>query len=232
MIVTIDGPAGTGKSTVAKRLAQHLGWHYHNTGAIYRALTGGMIEKGWIDLESHSLSADHEKELQKLVIEIVPGASAKYLIDGKDVTSWVKEPSIALLVSRVSSWKAIRQKLLSIQRDLTQLGPAVFEGRDMGTTVFPQAELKFFLTASATERAKRRLLELQASGKNPQFEEVLADIEKRDMQDSTREVSPLRQPERAVVIDTSYMNIDEVEKTLYHICRETFSLENGFSRHH
>lgn len=232
MIVTIDGPAGTGKSTVAKQLAQHLGWHYHNTGAIYRALTGGLIDKGWINKESQCLSPEHEKELEKLSIRVIPGAIAQYLLDDQDVSAWVKDPSIALLVSRVSSWRPIRQKLLSIQRELAQLGPAVFEGRDMGTTVFPNADLKFFLTASSKERAKRRLLELQSSGKSASFEEVLADIEQRDEQDFSREISPLRKPEDALVIDTSEMSIEQVEMMLYKICRESFSLENELKSKH
>jgi cytidylate kinase len=225
MIITIDGPAGTGKSTVAKALAGHLGWYYHNTGAIYRALTGVMLTRKWIDASTSTFPLEKEQALQKLQIEVIPGQSALYLVDGEDMTSWVKDPAISLLVSRVSSWKPVREKLLETQRKLTSLGPAVFEGRDMGTTVFPQADLKFFLLASAEERAKRRLLELQQAGREAFFDEVLADIQKRDLQDTTREISPLKQPQDAHVIDTTAMSIQDVIELLYKIARDRLALK-------
>lgn len=224
-VVTIDGPAGTGKSTVAKKLAGYLGWYYHNTGAIYRALTGAMLDRGWIDSTTCSFPANREESLHLLTIKIIPGATTLYFVEGHDVSHWVKDPSISLLVSRVSSWKPIREKLLEIQRQLLELGPAVFEGRDMGTTVFPNADLKFFLIASAQERAKRRLLELQQAGKEASFDEVLLDIEKRDLQDSTREISPLRQPKDAYVVDTTLLSVEEVATRLYKICRDRLALE-------
>lgn len=218
MIVTLDGPAGTGKSTVAKLLAAKLGWYYHNTGAIYRALTGWMLDKGWIDFESSQMPEEHKEDLKKVIIQIVPGNNVCYLLNGKDASIWVKDQSLSLLVSRVSSWKEVREKLLSVQRDLAKLGPAVFEGRDMGTTVFPSADLKFYLEASSLVRAKRRLLELEASGKSSSFEEVLFEIEKRDQQDFTREVSPLRKPLSAIVVDTDQMSADQVVECLYQHC--------------
>jgi len=209
MIITIDGPVGTGKSTVAKRLAESLGFLYVDTGAMYRCVTYGII-KHRIDVEdlgqlNKFLNAFH------VAIEEVQG-TLHYFFEGEEVTEKIRLVEVASLVSRVSAVAAVRKKLVDLQKQLGSGADAVFEGRDMGTVVFPNAELKFFLTARPEVRAQRRYEELRQKfpGRNPTFEEVLKNLHQRDLQDSTRAISPLQQAADAHLIDCSDLSIEEV----------------------
>lgn len=226
MLITIDGPAGTGKSTIAKKLAQELGWQYYNTGALYRALTAWMLRQGWIEVGTTIPAADLGQRLQTVDMQVTSDRSPQYRVQGQDMTSATRDQSLALLVSRVSSWASVRAYLLQIQRRLAQSRHAIFEGRDMGTVVFPQADFKIYLTASAQARAERRFQELVEQGMHPPSLDTLRqEIEKRDKQDMERELSPLRIPEDAQVIDTTYLAMDQV---LEEILR--FLQKRGFSK--
>lgn len=210
MIITIDGPAGTGKSTVAKKVAQQLNFIYCDTGAMYRAVTYFMHQ--------NRIAVDDHLQLEKLLedfsfrIEEIDGKKY-YFANGEDVTEKIRSRRVTADVSAVSAVGVVRDKLVVVQRRFAEGSDAVFEGRDMGTVVFPDANLKIFLTATPEVRAERRYLELKATTKMPlkmTFDEVLADIIRRDNYDSSREISPLKQAEDAVVVDTSYMTINEV----------------------
>lgn len=206
MIITIDGRAGTGKSTVAKRLAKALGFTYFDTGAMYRSLTYIMLEKK-LSLDGvDSLLEDFEFRIE------VMGDEKYYIVGEQDITDNIRSADVNRWVSQVAKVPAVRSRLVDIQRDFGKNTDAVFEGRDLGTVVFPDAELKFFLTASPKVRAIRRYEEMQSQNPHIQttVEEVLAEIENRDHLDTTREISPLRKAEDAICIDTSHISIEEV----------------------
>lgn len=211
MIITIDGPVGTGKSVVAKKLAEAIGFIFFDTGAMYRTLTYGIL-KHHIDV--HQADQLHEF-LDQFELDIkVVRRERVYFFEGEDVTQKIRGKEVTLAVSEVSAIKAIREKLTAIQRELSEGVNAVFEGRDMGTFVFPDASLKIFLTGRNEVRAKRRFDELKAKhseeSKNLTLEKCLEDINKRDTYDSTREHAPLSQAKDAYIIDTSDLTIDEV----------------------
>jgi cytidylate kinase len=211
MIITIDGPVATGKSVVARRLAESIGFIFFDTGAMYRTLTYGILK--------HKIDIHQPDQLQKFLTEFqfdikVMRHERMYFLEGEDVTQKIRSQAVTLAVSEVSAIKAIRDKLTAIQRELAVGVNAVFEGRDMGTAVFPDASLKIFLTGRNEVRAKRRFDELKSKypedSQNLTLEKCLEDINKRDTYDSTREYSPLSQAEDAYVIDTSDLTIDEV----------------------
>ncbi|MBI2743840.1 MAG: (d)CMP kinase [Chlamydiales bacterium] len=211
VIVTIDGPAGTGKSTVARRVADSLHFSYFDTGAMYRAVTWKILQEG-IDLKETSAL---EKLLEELSFRIVEEKGSKrYFVGDTDVTEEIRTPEITSRVSEISALLCVRSALGKIQRAFAKHGNSVFEGRDMGSVIFPQAEIKIFLTAKPEVRAERRLKELVA--KNPDLaktldsQKMLSDIMRRDEVDSTREHAPLLCPKDAHVIDTSDLSIDEV----------------------
>jgi cytidylate kinase len=213
MIVTIDGPSGTGKSTVAKLLAKRLGFSFFDTGAMYRSLVW-WIHKKQIDLSDLEKVKDLLKTFPFVIEE---GESGKrYQVGGFDVTEEIRQKSVTEAVSKISAIKEIRALLLPLQRDYAKCHDSVFEGRDLGTVVFPSADVKFFLTANPSIRGQRRYLELKA--KDPHFqtplEEVIASLQKRDEQDSGREIAPLKCPEDAIVVDTSFLSIEEVVEIL------------------
>lgn len=203
LIVAIDGPAGSGKTTVAKLLAKKLGFFYLDTGAIYRAITLKLIREG-IPLE------DVDRVLRVLMGITLKIEGDRVFLDGEDVSEVIRSPEVDKKVSLVAKIPQIREALLPLQRRLVMGRDAVVEGRDMGTVVFPEAEVKVFLTASSEERALRRWRELKERGKDLSFEEVLRDLERRDEIDSSRDVAPLRIAEDAVVIDTTSKGIEEV----------------------
>jgi CMP/dCMP kinase len=205
-IVAIDGPAGAGKSTVARQLARRLGFSIIDTGAIYRtvALVADRAGVAW----------DDDEGLRKL-LDAGIGLSfqgERVLLGGEDVTEAIRTPPISRGASVVSARPVVRQKLLGLQRDLGRRAPrgAVLEGRDIGTVVFPDADVKFFLTASDDARARRRHAELTGKGSAVPLSEVLADQRQRDQDDTTRAIAPLRAAPDAVLVDTTGFDLDQV----------------------
>jgi cytidylate kinase len=207
MIITIDGPSGTGKSTAAKALAKRLNISYFDTGAMFRALCWYLIEQK-ADLNNESKVAELLSCFQ-LDVEEKTGEK-KYLVGGIDVTSAIRDKKITDAVSIISMYKAVRDLLGQLQRNAALKTSAVFEGRDMGTAIFPHAEYKFYLFASAQIRAERRYRELSFLGAPTSLDEILASINRRDYLDSTRDIAPLCCPVDAVRIDTSFLNMEEV----------------------
>ena len=212
MIIAIDGPSGTGKSTVAKGVATRLGFVYFDTGAMYRSFAWKVLQAGVSPLD--------EKSLQKLVshfrfeIKTDPTGEKHYLVDEVDVSSKIRSQEITALSSQISVYSFVRQSMVEIQRRYGHNANVVFEGRDMGTVVFPDAELKFFLTARSEVRATRRyhelLLKFPDLGPSLSVEQIQREIEERDYKDSTRTISPLRQAEDAIRIDTSDISAHQV----------------------
>ncbi|MDO4399329.1 MAG: (d)CMP kinase [Coriobacteriia bacterium] len=211
MIIALDGPSGAGKSTIAKAVAKELKMSCLDTGAMYRCVA-------WWALE-HGISLDDEEALGEVArtraisFEVEPGdpSPRKVLIDGNDVTSEIRTARIDQSVSKVSSHPSVRTALVEQQRRIGSAGDYVVEGRDIGTTVFPDAAVKVFMTASAEERARRRVKQNEERGVgSTDYESVLADIIKRDELDSSRDTSPLRPADDAVMLDTSDLEIEEV----------------------
>lgn len=206
-VITIDGPAGAGKSTVSRLVARVLAYHYLDTGALYRALAYGAMERK-MSPERCGASKDLCAELR---LDLVPsGHGFRMLIAGEDVTDRLRTESVGLMASVISASESIRRALLPFQRGLAEKGGIVAEGRDMGTVVFPGAEFKFFLTADLSERVRRRFLELEGQKGEVDREKVKESILLRDRQDTGRQVAPLRVAEDAVVIDTTGLSIDAV----------------------
>lgn len=221
MIIVIDGAVATGKSTVAKKLAKALGYIYFDTGAMYRSLTWGLT-KNKIDLKNEKALADY---LNRFDLNIKVKLGEKYYyVDGEDVTDAIRGEAVTSKVSEVSAIPLVREKLVALQREMAQGVNAVFEGRDMGTVVFPNANLKIFLTGDPKIRAERRYAELLVRfpelKESLSFEKCLEDINRRDELDSTRAISPLKEAEDAFIVDTTNLSPDEV---VYRIleCRDT-----------
>ena len=210
-IVAIDGPAGAGKSTVARRLADVLGFVLVDTGAMYRAVALAAQRAGipWSDAERVGELARSLVARTALTFDRDPALGIRVHVDGGDVTEAIRAPDIGMGASTVSAHKAVRDALLEMQRQAGVAGGVVLEGRDIGTVVFPDAEVKFFLTARPEVRARRRFDELVAKGSRVSFEETLEDVRRRDDQDTTRAVAPLRQAPDATLVDSSDMGIDE-----------------------
>jgi len=223
MIITIDGPSGTGKSTVAQRLAEALGFEHFDTGAVYRAFT-------WLVLEKKA-KAEEIPAVQKLLddfpfrIEYVNGAK-RYFVGEIDVSELIRSQKVTAAVSAISALKEVRDALLNIQRTFGSTHDCVFEGRDLGTVVFPHAEVKIFLNASPEIRAQRRLAELIE--KNPaeaaglDRDKMLADIMRRDSYDSNRAIAPLRCPDDAFQIDTTDLSVNQVVGLILNFVAEKY----------
>ncbi len=211
MIITIDGPVATGKSTIARKLAEAIGYIFFDTGAMYRALTYGIL-KNKVDLKNPAALEEYLKKFQ-LDIRIFQ-RERHYFVDNEDVTDKIRKDEVTSAVSEVSALKPVRDKLVAVQRELSEGVNAVFEGRDMGTVVFPDASLKVFLTGRDEIRAKRRFDELKAKFpeecKDLTIERCQEEITKRDYYDSHRELAPLFQSKDAFVVDTSDLSIDEI----------------------
>ena len=215
MIIAIDGPSGAGKSTLAKRLAKELGFIYVDTGAMYRALALKVLREG-VDLADDASMA---RLIGSTTIDLrqVDGA-LQVLLDGADVAAEIRTPQVSQMASKASALGAVRGRLLELQRDMARRGSIVAEGRDIGTVVFPQADVKIFLQASAAERARRRFAELQSAGQSVDLTKTLREIEERDKRDSERDLAPLRQADDALMIDSSGVDADQVTaRVLAHI---------------
>ena len=207
MIIAIDGPSASGKSTTAKGVAERLGITHLDTGAMYRATTYGIIESG-IDL--NDIQSIHEF-LKNMALQF--DSSNQVWINGENVSKKIRTNKISSSVSAVSAVPAVRSKMVEIQRSIAKGKDCVLEGRDIGTVVFPDADFKFFLIADILVRAKRRLNDLEKIGEESTLNDLISDIEKRDLIDSSRDVSPLVQAKDAIAINTSYLTINEqVEK--------------------
>lgn len=220
--VALDGPSGAGKSTMARQLAQALGYLYVDTGAIYRTLGLSALENG-VDL------ADRDRItalLARVRIKLCHGPDGlqHMELDGRDVSEDIRLPQVSKAASVVSAIPEVRAFLLDMQRDLAAAGDVVMDGRDIGTVVLPNASVKIFLTASAQERANRRYQELLARGAKTDFDTVLRDIEQRDHSDTTRDTAPLRQAEDAVLVDTTGVSLDASLTILIETVRKKLDL--------
>jgi cytidylate kinase len=203
-VVAIDGPSGAGKSTVARRVAERLGLRYLDTGALYRAVGLAALEAGISPTDAGAL----EPLLAR--IRIALGEDGRVLLDGRDVAALIRTQEVGEAASKVSSLGAVRAALIDLQRAAACPPGAVAEGRDMGTVVFPDADLKVFLDADVDERARRRALELQGRGHAVAAADVRAEISERDLRDSTRSVAPLRVAPGSLVLDSTALTVDDV----------------------
>ncbi len=213
MIVTIDGTAASGKSTTAREVARRLGFTYLNTGATYRALALYLKEKG-IDYENEEAV---KKILNKVDINLI---GEKVILNGRDVSSLIYSEEISKISSKIATYKSVREFLVDIQRKIGARGNVIAEGRDTGTVVFPNADIKIYMDADITERAKRRKRDLEKLGKNLTIEEVIESLRKRDEQDSKRKYSPLKKPTDAVEIDTTNLTIEEEIQKVINIIKQ------------
>ena len=214
-VITIDGPSGAGKGTISKYIADKLGWHFLDSGAIYRVLALATIHHD-IDPTDEDSVAPLASVLDVHFKSSQDGKETRVILEGEDVTGSIRNEKVGAVASKVASLPRVREALLRRQRAFKEAPGLVADGRDMGTVVFPSAEVKIFLTASAEERAKRRYLQLKDSDPTVKIEHLLADIQARDERDSNRSVSPLVAAEDALEIDSTTMNIDEVVDT---VCR-------------
>ena len=205
-VIAIDGPAGAGKSTVAKIVAEKLGYTYIDTGAMYRAVA-------WKTLQQSSEATDEAilRAVEGIDVRLAcTDSGTRVTVDGTDVTGEIRTPEVTHIVSRVAALGPVREKMVELQRAMAADGAVVMDGRDIGTNVLPNADVKIFLTASVEERARRRYDEMVAKGYAVDFDELRNEIAARDKQDSERAISPLRQAEDAVLLDSTALTIDEV----------------------
>lgn len=219
MKIAIDGPAGAGKSTIAKLVAKEMDMNYIDTGAMYRAVACAMIAAG-IDVANQAAVRQAVDEID-VAVEYENGVQ-KVFVNGEDVTDRIRTPEISAGASAVAVVPEVRLKLVDLQRGLAEKYDVIMDGRDIGTYVLPDAELKLFLTASPRARALRRMKDFREAGIAQSLEEIEADIVKRDKQDSEREFAPLRQAEDAVLLDTTEMTVEEViaavKKKISEVC--------------
>ncbi|SHH22867.1 (d)CMP kinase [Thermosipho atlanticus] len=215
--IAIDGPAGSGKTSVAKLLAKKLGFYYLDTGAMYR-IVGLYLKNKNIDEKSHE---EIEKELKKLNIQFKEG---HFLVNGKEVSDEIRTPEVGIYASRFASVPIVRKYLTELQRKISLNENIVVEGRDIGTVVIPDAEVKIFLTATQEARAKRRYKELTNRGVKVNFEDILNEIILRDKQDSEREIAPLMKAKDAIEIDSTEYSLEEVVDMIYEVVKEKCKL--------
>ena len=215
--IAIDGPAGAGKSSIAKLVSKELGYIYVDTGALYRTVGLYSIRKGIDTKDAEAVTAT----LADIKVELgfVDGAQHVFL-NGEDVSDAIRTPEASMGASNVSAIPAVRSFLFDLQRDIAKNNNCIMDGRDIGTVVLPDAQIKLFLTASAEARAERRYKELIEKGEKVVFQDVLDDINKRDYQDSHREIAPLKQAEDALLVDNSGCNLEEGTKLVLDIIKE------------
>ncbi len=207
IIIAVDGPSGAGKSTLSRALSKRLGYLEIDTGAMYRAMAWLARESG-LDLADEQAVQEFARNA-RVELRQENGAT-RVMVNGRDVTGEIRSPEISMLTSRISSLRPVREAMLTLQRRIGEKGGVILDGRDIGTVVFPDAELKFFLSASSEERGRRRFLELQAKGEQISLEETIQSVRQRDRQDSERELAPLRQADDAIPIDSTGLTIDQV----------------------
>lgn len=219
--IAIDGPAGAGKSTIAKKVAKQLSFIYVDTGAMYRAMA--------LYLHRNEIPADDTEKIAavcggaEISIEYRDGEQV-VLLGGENVNPFLRTEEVSAMASKSSAVPQVRTRLVQLQQELAAVQNVVMDGRDIGTVVLPDAQVKIYLTASVEVRARRRFLELQEKGEPAVFETIAADIAERDHRDMTREVSPLKQADDAVLVDTSDMTIDEVTQRILEIVKEKTGL--------
>ena len=214
--IAIDGPSGAGKSTLARRLAAKLGFIYVDTGALYRAIALSMLRRN-ANTEEQIIGSLPEL---KVTLQYIDGEQHVFA-NGEDVSALIRTPEVTMAASRVSAVPAVRQFLFDLQQNLAKENSVVMDGRDIGTVVLPNADVKIFLTASPEKRAMRRWLEMQEKHIVGQtYEEVLADVIRRDEQDMNREIAPLKQADDAILVDTSDLDLEESEALLLKVCKE------------
>ena len=207
LIIAIDGPSGAGKSTLAKRLAKDLGFIYLDTGAMYRALALKVLRQA-VDLADDGRIGRLVEETE---IDLRHRAgNLEVVLDGEDVGAQIRTPEVSQMASKVSALKKVRSRMLDLQREMGERGSVVAEGRDIGTVIFPQAQVKIYLDASPEERARRRYQELKAAGRQVELQETLREIEERDKRDSERDIAPLRKAEDALLVDSSSVDAEHV----------------------
>ncbi len=206
-VIAIDGPSGSGKSTIAKKLANRLDLTYLDTGAMYRAI-GYFLDKNNIK------DIDIENEVQSIDFQYAPTKDILILLNGEDLTQKIREHHVSTLASKYSQIGAVRNYLVQLQREIAKERPAILEGRDIGTVVFPDAALKIYLTADASERARRRYLQLEEANQLNGLTkaQILKDIESRDKRDAERELAPLKKADDAIEVNTTQLNMNEVEE--------------------
>jgi CMP/dCMP kinase len=217
LIIAIDGPSGAGKSTLAKRLARNLGYTYLDTGAMYRALALKILRQG-LDLSDATKLA---RLVEATDIDLVHReGNLQVLLDGVDVSALIRTPEVSQMASKASAFSVVRNRMLDLQRALGQRGNVVAEGRDIGTVIFPRAEVKIYLDASVQERARRRYKELRAAGRDVTVEETIRELEERDKRDSERDVAPLRKAEDALAIDSSGLTAEAVLERVMRVIKQ------------
>lgn len=221
IIIAIDGPAGSGKSTAAKNLARKLGFTYLDTGAMYRAITFLAIEKGIVEDVEAVIRMTQNVSL-KLKYE---NGITRVFVDGRDVTEQIRSFDVNSKVSEISTIPEVRKEMVKIQKKIGEEENLVAEGRDVTTVVFPEADVKFYITASIDERAKRRLRDFKNSNVEITFEEVKANLEKRDMIDSSRETSPLKKSEDAIEFDNTGLTPEQDLEFLYNKVKEVLAIK-------
>lgn len=208
LLITIDGPSGAGKSTVAKKLAQRIDYSFLDTGAMYRALAYASMKYG----------KEPEELIGKIKLHFDFQRETRVFLDGEDISEVIREPSVSVFASRISKKRKVREFLTNLQREIGRKGGIVAEGRDTGTVVFPEAQIKFYIDAQPEERIKRRYKELLEKGKDVDYEKLKEETLERDREDSTRDIAPLSIPKDAIYIDTTFLSIEEViEIMLSHI---------------
>ena len=216
--IAIDGPAGAGKSTIAKLLAERKGFIYVDTGAMYRGLAWYFLTKGIRPDDEEAVT----KACEEVKIDIAyENGKQQIYVNDKNITDHLREEAVGNMASKSSAVPAVRARLLELQRDLARREDVVMDGRDIGTSVLPDADVKIFLTASVDTRARRRYNELLGKGESCDYAQIAADIEERDRRDMTREISQLCRAEDAELIDSSEMTIEEVVEKIESFCRES-----------
>ncbi len=217
IIVAIDGPSGSGKSTVAKLLAKKLGYTYIDTGAMYRAIAL-QAKRDNVDINS---GVELSNLCDRVQIGFVPDPDGlRTILNGVDVSEEIRTPEMSMAASDISAKKEVRQSLLSLQRRMGENGGVVLEGRDVGTVIFPNAEAKFFLDASLEERGKRRYKELVAKGMDVTLEQTIEDVKKRDINDSSRDIAPLKMAADSILVDSTNVGIKEVVEKMIEVVGE------------